>query len=416
MILQREINNKLAIRLPILNVMRTTLFIFLFSVMIVTGCDDTVETEKKITDAIQFVKQQNAPDGRVAIFSISYQLDGQKLELSGETDSKKAHEQFLNILKELNHEIVDNIRILPDTAVGNEHYAIARNSVINIRSKPKHSAELGTQGLLGMPLKVLDKKGDFYRVQTPDKYISWVDKGGITRMEKSEFDAWQSSPKVIFTQVFGYVYKDPSKNEIISDVTLGGLLQLNGYSGDFYKVAYPDGRQGFLSKNDGVEFQKWLQTTSASAENIEQIAKTMDGFPYLWGGTSSKGIDCSGFTKMVYLMNGFIIPRDASQQVTAGKIVDENLDFSDLQKGDLLFFGKKATETKKQRVTHVGIWLGNEKMEFIHASGNVHISSMDDNQPNYDAFNKNRYLGSRRYLNVEDKLIVPLKSTINIKP
>ena len=396
--------------------MRNTLFIFLFSLILFTGCDDVIETEKKIIDTIQFVKQQNAPDGRVAIFSISHQLDGQTLELSGETDSKKAHEQFLDILKDLNREIVDNIRILPDTAVGNEHYAIARNSVINIRSKPKHSAELGTQGLLGMPLKVLDKKGDFYRVQTPDKYISWVDKGGITRMEKSEFDAWQSSPKVIFTQTFGYIYKDQSKNEIVSDITLGGLLKLNGYSGDFYKVAYPDGRQGFLSKNDGVEFQKWLQNASASAEKIEQIAKTMDGFPYLWGGTSSKGIDCSGFTKMVYLMNGFIIPRDASQQIKAGKVVDENLDFSDLQKGDLLFFGKKATETKKQRVTHVGIWLGNDKMEFIHASGNVHISSMDDNQPNYDSFNKNRYLGSRRYLNVEDKLIVPLKNTINIKP
>ena len=235
-------------------------------------------------------------------------------------------------------------------------------------------------------------------------------------MEKSEFDAWQSSPKVIYTQTFGYVYKDQSKNEIISDITLGGLLKLNGYSGDFYMVEYPDGRHGFLSKNEAVEFQKWLQTTSASAENIEKIAKTMDGFPYLWGGTSSKGIDCSGFTKMVYLMNGFIIPRDASQQVTAGKVVDENLDFSDLQKGDLLFFGKKATETKKQRVTHVGIWLGNDKMEFIHASGNVHISSMDKNQSNYDAFNKNRYLGSRRYLNIEDDLIVPLKSTVNIKP
>lgn len=396
--------------------MRTTLFIFLFSLILFTGCDDTIETEKKIIDTIQFVKQQNAPDSRVAIFSISHQLDGQKIELSGETDSKKAHEQFLNILKDLNREIVDNIRILPDTAIGSQQYAIARNSVINIRSKPKHSAELGTQGLLGMPLKVLDKNGDFYRVQTPDKYISWVDKGGITRMEKSKFDAWQSSPKVIFTQTFGYVYKDQSKNEIVSDITLGGLLKLNGYSDDFYKVEYPDGRQGFLSKNDGVEFQKWLQTTSASAEKIEQIAKTMDGFPYLWGGTSSKGIDCSGFTKMVYFMNGFIIPRDASQQVTAGKVVDKNLDFSDLQKGDLLFFGKKATETKKQRVTHVGIWLGNDKMEFIHASGNVHISSMDENQPNYDAFNKNRYLGSRRYLNIEDDLIVPIKSTVNIKP
>ena len=100
-------------------------------------------------------------------------------------------------------DFVDQIRVLPDTAVGNNKYAVARNSVINIRSEPKHSAELGTQALLGMPLKILDKVGDFYRVQTPDNYISWVDKGGITTMNKGEFDAWNEAKKVIFTENFG---------------------------------------------------------------------------------------------------------------------------------------------------------------------------------------------------------------------
>ena len=113
-------------------------------------------------------------------------------------------------------------------------------------------------------------------------------------------------------------------------------------------------------------------------------------------------------------MNGFIIPRDASQQIHAGKIVDSKLTFEELQKGDLLFFGTKASVTKKQRVTHVGIWLGNGKQEFIHASGNVHISSMDVNQAHYDEFNKNRYLGSRRYLAVEDKNIIDLKEEIKL--
>ena len=113
-------------------------------------------------------------------------------------------------------------------------------------------------------------------------------------------------------------------------------------------------------------------------------------------------------------MNGFIIPRDASQQINAGKTVDTNLTFEGLEKGDLLFFGRKATAEKGKRVTHVGIWLGNDKMEFIHASGNVHLSSMDANQSNYDEFNKKRYLGSRRYLGVEDKMIIDLKEEIKL--
>lgn len=113
-------------------------------------------------------------------------------------------------------------------------------------------------------------------------------------------------------------------------------------------------------------------------------------------------------------MNGFIIPRDASQQINAGKTVDKNLKFEGLEKGDLLFFGTKATPNKKQRVTHVGIWLGNNKMEFIHSSGNVHLSSMNADETNYDEFNKNRYLGSQRYLGVKDEMIVDLKEKIKL--
>ena len=126
----------------------------------------------------------------------------------------------------------------------------------------------------------------------------------------------------------------------------------------------------------------------------------------MWGGTSTKGVDCSGFTKTVYFMNGMIIPRDASQQIHEGTLVDDSKEFDKLVPGDLLFFGRKATETSPERVIHVGMWIGNN--EFIHSAGNVHISSMDKNAENFDEYNYNRYLRTKRILNETDEGLIYL--------
>ncbi len=387
----------------------------LLILILLMSCKNDTKTISELQNIHSNLKTTFAPDKRVELFDVNFEFVDNQLILEGETTSKKTFAILLDSLKNRKLAFTNNVRVLPDSTVGNQQFAVARNSVINIRSQPKHSAELGTQGLLGMPLKVLDKKGDFYRVQTPDNYISWVDKGGITRMNKADFDIWNNYKKVIYTNTYGYVYADKTeKSKIISDITSGGILKYISMDTQFYEVIYPDNRKGFLKREEALMYESWLHKLNPSQENIETIAKSMDGFPYLWGGTSSKGIDCSGFTKMVYLMNGFIIPRDASQQINAGKTVDTNLTFEGLEKGDLLFFGTKATSEKKQRVVHVGIWLGNDKMEFIHASGNVHLSSMDANQQNYDEFNKNRYLGSRRYLDVKDKMIIDLKEEIKL--
>ncbi|AUC85115.1 glycoside hydrolase [Polaribacter sp. ALD11] len=387
----------------------------LLTIFLYVSCSNNSLRVTGLEGVNKSIKAQYAPDKRVAIFDIKFDSLDDKIIASGMTDSKEGYQKLLDSLKSLDVQFINNIRVLPDTVVGNKMFAVARNSVINIRSAPKHSAELGTQGLLGMSLKILDKEGDFYRIQTPDSYISWVDRGGIYRMNKGEFDTWNASKKVIFTKNFGYVYaKRNSNSTIVSDITLGGLLKYLSEDASFYEVKYPDNRTGFIKKSEGIVYKNWLQKLQPSKENIEIAAKKLEGFPYLWGGTSSKGIDCSGFTKMVYLMNGFIIPRDASQQINAGKTVDANLTFDGLEKGDLLFFGTKATTTKNQRVTHVGIWLGNNKMEFIHSAGNVHLSSMDSLQANYDEFNKNRYLGSKRYLGIKDKDIIDLKEKMKL--
>lgn len=360
------------------------------------------------------IKKIYAPDKRVAVYDISLSAELGEIILRGETDQEEALASLIEKLKGKGKKIQNLTRVLPDSSVGEWNYAVVNNSVANIRSTPKHSGELATQAILGTSLKVLKIDGDFYLVQTPDGYISWVDHGGVTLMTVEEFKKWQNSQKVIYTKASGHVYEYMSDELYkIGDIVLGAQLKLIEDSGAFYRVSYPDKRIGYLKKSDCEFYGRWVNQLNPSGTLVELYAKDLMGSPYLWGGTSTKGMDCSGFTKTVYLMNGFVIPRDASQQIHAGKDVDPQLKLEDLQKGDLMFFGKKATDSTRQRVTHVGIWLGNEKGEFIHASGRVKIGSIDKKSSHYDDFNTKRYLGSRRYLGEKDDLILDLKELDN---
>jgi cell wall-associated NlpC family hydrolase len=387
-------------------------FFLLLLITMTFSCEkDQKQDISKFIELRDHIKNEYAPDKRVALFNIEISpVDGAIL-LKGESDQPKAVAELKQKLSDQKVKFVDSVVMLPDASVGETKFAVVNNSVANIRSQSRHSGELATQALLGMGLKVLKIKGAFYLVQTPDAYISWVDHGGVQLMNEKEYIAWNLAPKVIFTKSWGYSYKNKSIDaRKVSDLVLGAQVKYLSDEGKFYKVKYPDGRIAFVKKSESDLYNQWIKSVKPSGELIEKYALDFMGTPYLWGGTSAKGMDCSGLTKTAYLMNGFIIPRDASQQINAGKNVDPDLKFENLQKGDLMFFGKKATDSTKQRVTHVGIWLGNGKGEFIHESKQVRLSSIHPESDYYDEGNTKRYLGSRRYLGEKDKLITNLKT------
>ncbi len=368
------------------------------------------QNKEALVNEILAIKTKFAPDKRVALFDISAAQEGGAMVLKGETNLPDAVNALMEKLNAENIAFVDSIQLLPSKETQGKTYGLINNSVSNLRSNPKHSGELATQATLGTPVKIYKTEGDWYYIQTPDKYLSWVDGGGIVSLTDEDYKAWKSSEKVIYTKTYGHSYIKPdADSQVVTDLVAGGILEFLNEQDDYYAVKYPDGRIGYVSKKESQPYAQWIATMNPSGESLLKTSKTLMGVPYLWGGTSSKGMDCSGFTKTIYFLNGMVIPRDASQQVHTGKQIDENRSFENLEKGDLLFFGRKATDSAKERVVHVGMWIGNN--EFIHASNQVRVSSIDRNAENFDEFNLNRYLRSKRILKEEDKDLIDLKQT-----
>jgi cell wall-associated NlpC family hydrolase len=326
--------------------------------------------------------------------------------VKGQTTSTEAKQQLLLSLKGAGYEPVDSLRLLPDAEkLAGKTYGVVNLSVANLRIEPDFSSEMVTQALLGMPVRLLDR-GGWYRVQTPDEYIAWVHSAGIHPMSKEEYNRWNTAEKVVVTAPFGFAYSAPLlTSQTVSDVVSGDRLKWEGEVGDFFQVSYPDGRPAYLPKASGAKEGVWRGELKQDAAAWIRSAYTLMGTPYLWAGTSTKGVDCSGFIRTTLFMQDIIIPRDASQQALVGERLEFGADFSNLQPCDLLFFGRKAAEGRRERVVHVGLYLGDK--QFIHSQGDVRVGSLDVESPIFDLYNLNRLLFATRilpYINKVEKI------------
>ena len=356
-----------------------------------------IKADSSITQIIESFALRFAPDKRTAIFQIDAFRQNNHVILSGRTNLYGAKSFLLDRLKTERVPIVDEIKTLPESELEDKVYGLVEVSVCNIRYSPRHAGELASQALMGTPVRILEKEDNgWLLIQTPDQYISWVDRGAITMINKDQMEQWKVNPKIIYTRAYGLAYAEPNEESAtVSDLVAGCIMELVEEDNNFYKVTFPDQRKGYVSKREANNYNNWFGKVNATEENLITTSKRLMGVPYLWGGTSFKGVDCSGFTKTVYFLNGIILPRDASQQVMIGETIDKTGNWGELKAGDLLFFGEKR-EDGSERIVHVAMWLGNG--EFIHASDKVRVSSMISTAPNFDEYNAKRYLRTKRVL------------------
>jgi len=360
-------------------------WVLLLTFMVAMGCNSRLNrTIGEITQLLDTLQAEYAPDTRIAVWDMALTGSNGVISLSGEVDNKSAYKAIVRAIDKQFPDVINTLVLLPVEGTGNMVNGLVNNSVANIRAETSSRTELVTQALLGTPIRILKEDNGWYLVQTPNRYLGWVNNSEVYAMDQSELDRFREAKKVIYSAQFGLSYTEPDQNSMpVSDLVIGSILSVDSVSSDFYRISYPDGRLAWVKKDEATE-AKVVFNKSISREGLVKAILGFNGIPYLWGGASSKALDCSGLTSNVFFMNGTLLPRDADQQSLCGLELTTTYDYTLLETGDLLFFGRKATAEKPESVTHVALYLGDT--EFIHSAGyrdRVSINSMDSARTNF---------------------------------
>lgn len=292
-------------------------------------------------------------------------------------------------------------------------------SSLRLRAKNNTSAEILTSASYGDQVVVLRKVGDWYLVDY-NLYIGYMHADYITVKDRENIDLGNGS---INPAVVNMRSGPSTSSSAVTQVSSGQLVQIIGFNCNWYKVVY-NGQTGYIRSDlvtltqkpscnsgtacttAGVSTPSAAATTTensssstssaaavttsntSTAQQIVEFAKKYIGYPYVWGGTSPSGFDCSGFTTYVYKQFGYSLNRTANAQMSNGTAVSR----TNLMPGDLVMFGN--TYSSSSAVTHVGIYIGND--QFIHAANSstgVVISNLSQSYYN------SRYVGARRIVN-----------------
>ena len=236
--------------------------------------------------------------------------------------------------------------------------------VANVYEADTYKSQTVTQAILGERLNILDSGERFSLVELPDAYTGW-----ISNFQFVTGNGTQTGRVIKVREHWTRIFQEPHIDSLpVRDAVIGTRLYMTGEAGEWLRVGLPDGTPGWIRKSATGEFPE------RNREGILKLAREFLGYPYLWGGRSPKGFDCSGLTQTVLGLLGISLPRDSWMQQNAGKPVDVAPE--DTLPGDLYFFSEKG-----DRITHVGIAAGRGRI--LHARGYVRINSLIDGDQDY---------------------------------
>ncbi|HWR51707.1 MAG TPA: NlpC/P60 family protein [Bryobacteraceae bacterium] len=251
--------------------------------------------------------------------------------------------------------------------------AVVVTPVANMYSRPTEDTDVVSQAIHGTTVAVLEQKDGFSKIRTPDDYTGWI-AGAAIRSYAAGEKPYASEAAAQVEQLFANLYREPDVTKHQPVITLPyearlELLSMPAGAERWLQARLADGRIAWIQKGD-----LGFQPARAGIPDTIDFSKRFLGLPYLWGGTSSFGYDCSGFTQMLCRRRGVNMPRDAGPQARWDGVAPV-ASKQDLKAGDLLYFG-----SSEKKITHTGMYIGSG--EFIHASTHerpvVQIGKLDD--------------------------------------
>ncbi|GGK56310.1 MULTISPECIES: C40 family peptidase [Flavobacteriaceae] len=231
-------------------------------------------------------------------------------------------------------------------------YGICNLSIIPVRIEPNDTTEMVSQILFGEHFKVLELRKNWSKIRVAfDNYEGWIDNKQYEQISEETFRTLESSDLTLAAELIDFA---TDKNNQFSTVCMGSNLP-------FYNT------KNLILNTTKFQYDGTILNSKIPKNSIIDIAYKYLNTPYLWGGKTHFGIDCSGFTQMVYKLCGYKLLRDASQQATQGEVLSF---IEESEPGDLAFF-----DNSEGIITHVGIIMKDNYI--IHAHGKVRIDMID---------------------------------------
>jgi cell wall-associated NlpC family hydrolase len=320
------------------------------------------------------------PDSRAGVFDPRINPDS---VLTGLVLNPKMRDEVLGLVSPVENQL--KILVTEETP-----WALINRPVEDLRRKPSILAERISQARLSEAARVIESSSDwsFIRLEY-DGYLGWVHTAALRACSESDVKNYRAALNAIVSASLAEAWDE--ENALVQKIPFAAEVKVAEARSVDSLIQLPDGRRWKVRTADLTPFDKRPTPTAKGISQTLDLIRRFMGVPYLWGGRTPYGYDCSGLAGTFYAFMDVTLPRDADQQYRAGEVIEKP------EAGDLVFFGD-ADEDGDVHISHVGISLGGD--EFIHSTAAVWgttINTFDPNGKPYRAWLRENYRGARRF-------------------